>query len=326
MARFLLLFLPALATAAPTNTTTVHNPGQNGLTPEFLKKVNELFLPAYGTEQLAPLLHALIRFHRPERVAELGFGYTTPFLARALADNAINAADEGNNPMNSQRQASILHQGWYDDWLPYEPTLHVIDDQSQRQRDNSGSDSFAHKVRQVLQDLELDGMVDIHDALGHAEAHRLFEPDSLGLVWNDAQWDPEFLRTWWPLVQKDGGLLLLHNVIGQGEVSRWCVASPRRVMEELFPGERFEFLTLMEPHKAYQGSVAILRRLDPAQAPDKYLYLWGGVEVGGTGEGVRQVPHIMDALDRVPEALGKKRKGRRTKTPNTIQESGGGEL
>ena len=49
-----------------------------------------------------------------------------------------------------------------------------------------------------------------------ANAHVLFAPDSLGLVWNDAQWDPAFLKRWWPLLKKDGGLLLLHNVIGNG--------------------------------------------------------------------------------------------------------------
>ena len=37
-------------------------------------------------------------------------------------------------------------------------------------------------------------------------------------------------------------------------------------------GEKFEFLTLLEPHKAYQGSVAMLRRLDPEKEPRKFRH------------------------------------------------------
>ena len=113
-----------------------------------------------------------------------------------------------------------------------------------------------------------------HKALG--EAHARYKPGSLDLVWNDAQWDPSFIRDWWPLLRKDGGVLLLHNVIGNGEVSRWCMASPKRVLKEVFPDEEFEFLTLLEPHKAHQGSVAMLRRLDPERRPKRWRYLWGG--------------------------------------------------
>ena len=128
----------------------------------------------------------------------------------------------------------------------------------------------------MLGHLNLNRFVTMHSSLDLAAAHTLFEPDSLGMVWNDAQWDPNFVRTWWPLLKKDGGLLLLHNVVGNGERSRWCIASPKRVLRALFPGEKFEFLTLVEPHKAYQGSVALLRRLDPAKRPTKFRYFWGG--------------------------------------------------
>ena len=145
-----------------------------------------------------------------------------------------------------------------------------------------------------------------------ANAHTLFRNGSLGLVWNDAQWDEEFLRRWWPLLDRDGGMLLLHNVIGNGELSRWCVASPRRVLQRLFPGEKFEFLTLLEPHKAWQGSVAMLRRLDPELAPDKYAFLWGrgGLDAdesgSADGEGLpkggraRLERYWIDMLDRRP--------------------------
>ena len=85
--------------------------GQFGLTPAFFTAADTIFVPAFGTEQMGPLLHSLIRFHRPEHVVELGFGYTTPFIAQALADNAANVASE-RGPENAQRRASILHDTW----------------------------------------------------------------------------------------------------------------------------------------------------------------------------------------------------------------------
>jgi hypothetical protein len=119
-------------------------------------------------------------------------------------------------------------------------------------------------------------------------------------VWNDAQWDEAFLRAWWPKLERDGGMLLLHNVLGHGARSRWCVASPRRALAALFPAEEFEFLTLLEPHKTQQGSVALLRRLDPAAAPDKYAFLWGrgAAEPLPAGGRARVHKYWLDMLDR----------------------------
>lgn len=243
--------------------------GQHGLTPQFFEAVNKVFAPSFGTEQLAPLLHSLIRFHRPEQIVELGYGYTTPFIAQALADNAANILDERERH-NVQRKAGVLTNKWYAEHPSYAPMLHVVDDQSQRES------TYATAMQDTLAQLELDPYVSLHMEMDLQQAHKLFKKDSLGMVWNDAAWDPNFLKTWWPLIKSDGGLLLLHNVIGNGEVSRWCTASPRRVMRELFPHDKFEFLTLLEPHKAHQGSVALLRKLDPAKAPSQWRFLWGG--------------------------------------------------
>ena len=80
---------------------------RTGLSTEFLSSVAKLYLPGYGTERMAPLLHSLVRFHRPERVVEFGFGYTTPFLAKALADNANDVAEERKGD-SALHHASVL--------------------------------------------------------------------------------------------------------------------------------------------------------------------------------------------------------------------------
>ena len=115
--------------------------GQHGLTPSFFEAVDAIHAPEYGTEQLGPLLHALVRFHRPEQVVELGFGYTTPFLAQALADNAANVRHE-RLAENVQRQKKLLLDRWYAEHPQYEAPsgrrLTVVDDQSQRGGAESG--------------------------------------------------------------------------------------------------------------------------------------------------------------------------------------------
>lgn len=54
---------------------------------EFMDDVEELYVPAMGSEVMAPLLYSLIRFVRARTVLEAGMGYTTPFIAKALQDN-----------------------------------------------------------------------------------------------------------------------------------------------------------------------------------------------------------------------------------------------
>ena len=64
------------------------------LDPSFLEAVKSLLTPWTGTELMAPLLYTLARFTRARTVLEGGSGYTTPFLAKALADNAHAVEEE----------------------------------------------------------------------------------------------------------------------------------------------------------------------------------------------------------------------------------------
>ena len=40
-----------------------------------------------GTESVGPLLRSLVRMVRPNRILEIGAGYTTPFLLEGLEKN-----------------------------------------------------------------------------------------------------------------------------------------------------------------------------------------------------------------------------------------------
>ena len=71
------------------------------LDPSFLEAVKSLLSPWTGTELMAPLLYTLARFTRARTVLEGGSGYTTPFLAKALADNA-HAVEEERRAMREK--------------------------------------------------------------------------------------------------------------------------------------------------------------------------------------------------------------------------------
>ena len=50
-------------------------------------KNEEWWVPGYGTEKVGPFLESLVGLARPQRILELGMGYTTPFLLNGLKEN-----------------------------------------------------------------------------------------------------------------------------------------------------------------------------------------------------------------------------------------------
>ena len=75
--------------------------------PTFLEAVKSLLSPWTGTELMAPLLYTLARFTRARTVLEGGSGYTTPFLAKALADNAY-AVEEERRALQEKKTARYV--------------------------------------------------------------------------------------------------------------------------------------------------------------------------------------------------------------------------
>ena len=77
----------------------------------------ELFRPGMGTEVVAPFLRSMVQLLRPNRVLEIGAGYTTPFLLEGLVNNQ-QLFDDGN-----------LDNRYFQNYV-YEPRLVIIDDMS----------------------------------------------------------------------------------------------------------------------------------------------------------------------------------------------------
>ena len=247
----------------------------------FYRTIEPLFQPGFGTESVGPLLYSLVRMTRPRNVLEVGLGYTSPFIALALKDNLDEfAADraliaarpakgglDDTSPENQRR--SILDADFCA--RDYEPRLHVIDN-------FSIAGTTAPLVLDALKALELDFAVVPHEGDFRGLSAKL-DARSLpfDFVWFDCGGFPEyldFLAEYWPLINPDHGLLLLHftywylTMERDGREIGKLLSGPianeikRQQMAAGFDG-RFEALSLVEPHKTSQGSVTMVRKLPP---------------------------------------------------------------
>jgi predicted O-methyltransferase YrrM len=54
---------------------------------EFLQSIDHLKNPLAGTENTAWFLFSMIKMLKPQRVLEIGIGYTTPFIVQAIKQN-----------------------------------------------------------------------------------------------------------------------------------------------------------------------------------------------------------------------------------------------
>lgn len=249
------------------------------LSASFLKTASELLVPYAGTDLMAPLLYQLVRTTRPRSVLEAGSGYSTLFLLQALHDNAVEyeeqkkaflakterlkvAMKEGGKPLWGDQQSSLF---W--DWMAappahlepsyflreYRPHLYAFDDLSSR-------DGSASAVVRVARALGLDHLLTFVDAspIGCSQrieaAHR-----PLDLIFNDAAEYEEFFEEYWEALDPRGGLMLFHNTFNSWSSSRLLVKD-LKLRQAACPQE-LEVMSIVEPHKSYQGSFTMVRRI-----------------------------------------------------------------
>ena len=155
----------------------------------FVEAVGEIYDPRMGTEHVATLLYSLIRGARPRRVLEVGMGYTSCFILKALADNvadfdreraAVVEAVKGN-PVGNRPEVEGLPFVEFDHYrTPYRPALHAID---ALVHPHSG----AAKVMEAARGLGLDEYLRFHQADFRGCSQRLEDEDlPLDFIWLDA--------------------------------------------------------------------------------------------------------------------------------------------
>ena len=240
---------------------------------ELLKAAEELRVPMMGSETVAPLLYSLIRFTRPRRVLEVGTGYTTPFIARALADNAAEHAESSKQlraktrellkTLESQRDQEVRRRE-QEKWVsaapalaspqfyatPYRPKFLAMDSLTL-------PTSSAPRVCDVLTRLGLRESVTLMDAdFRNMHDHIGAEFLPIDFAWVDCDYSLAFFDQYWRDINPQDGLLIFHWLLTDkgGETVLDYIRSKWRVNND------FELVSFWEPHKIAQNSLTIIRK------------------------------------------------------------------
>jgi predicted O-methyltransferase YrrM len=250
---------------------------------QFRDAVRRLFVPGMGTEIVAPLLATLVLLHRPRRVLEVGMGYTTPFLAMALADLEEEVARERAALTEKTRPYLAAGRTLDDEWAfappalaaphfhvpPFHPRLVAVDDLSH-------PDSSAREVQVVLEELGLQERVEVVNTDIRNAAAALPDISPIDFAWVDAWECLYFFDHFWGLINPDGGILVMHYLMTYPEGE--AIIRYLQGFQRANPGA-IEIVNLLEAHKLTQNSVTILRRTDGAQ-PRTYGARGGRIDYG----------------------------------------------
>ena len=97
---------------------------------------------------------------------------------------------------------------------------------------------------------------------------KLQERKTLDMIWFDAKTPDSkldrFLLEYWPILNRIGGVLLVHFTAGYDMQRRvWWRVDIREIIQRLglqTRGEELEQIQLIEPHKYRQGAVTMVKR------------------------------------------------------------------
>jgi hypothetical protein len=192
----------------------------------------ELFRPGMGTEHYGPFLRSMVQILRPQRLLEIGAGYTTPFLLEALISNET-VFDDGN-----------LDEKYFENYI-YKPKLVVIDDMSLGElQDQPG-----------MQTIIQSQYVDFVQGLFQGKAEGIFKKyGKFDFVWFDCGEAAEyksFFREYWDICS---GYLFFHFTYSNGRPN----PKLETILSEL-TGDPV-IISIVEPHKVRQGSITIVKK------------------------------------------------------------------
>ncbi|KAJ8602220.1 hypothetical protein CTAYLR_003658 [Chrysophaeum taylorii] len=210
-----------------------------------------LYSPYMGVEAVAPLLYALVRFLKPRRVAEVGAGFTTLGILRALRDNDRELARLARLPPDAR---ALLDWPWTVDLetaRDQPATLHCIDDCTH-------TAASATRVEEAARDLRLQEYLAPLDRRDAFDA--VFRSESVDLFWLDfgaSDRLPDYLTTVVIPALRPGGFVAIHSTLTNRATRAW--------LETLRDGDwpparNLHHVSLLEPHKRFQNSITILQK------------------------------------------------------------------
>ena len=193
------------------------------------------FRRSMGTENVGPLLRTLVQMIRPQRILEVGAGYTTPFLLDGLKVND-KIFDEGN--------LDPSYKKWHKS--NNDPRLVVIDTDPLPQLDSKYVEHIQGKFQGRSQEL--------FDKYGEFD-----------MVWfdcGDAQDYQDFLAEYWNICSH---YMIFHYTFFQGQPTTVIdiISGSIDGWARLYGANNVQRIDILEPHKAGQGSITMLKKVSP---------------------------------------------------------------
>ena len=200
-------------------------------------KYKNWYRPGMGTENVGQFLQSLMMLCRPQRVLEIGVGYTTPFLIEGIVNNS-NIIIERNN----------INEKYFKDYI-YDPKMVIIDD-------NSLGEAIDPNIKDSLNRHEF---LEVINGKFQGKSKELYKKyGTFDFVWFDCGGVEEysaFANEYWEICSE---YVIFHYTYSEGVPNILY----KVILENVKPP--FFRLDVLEPHKSRQGSLTILRK---AQVP-----------------------------------------------------------
>lgn len=231
---------------------------------KFAEEVNSLYIPGMGTENVGPFLFNLIRSVRAKTVVEVGTGYTSPFIVRALKENKDDFYRTKNSIKKKMKKKfpefrDIRHAlRWFGNINPqfykgdFNTAYFGIDDIS--------TDGSANRAAQVIKKLGLEKNTNFFEGDFRTELSKVDRKTfPIDLIFMDAGnpliEDFDLLRMTWRHLNSNGGLFVSH------ELPVEAVMKFLHKDIKLKPFKDYEIIDFRETHKVFQNSITIIKKV-----------------------------------------------------------------
>ena len=193
------------------------------------------FRRGMGTENVGPLLRTLVQMIRPQRILEVGAGYTTPFLLDGLKANE-EIFDDGN--------LDPSYKKWHES--NNDPRLVVIDTDPLPQQESKYVEHIHGKFQGRSQEL----------------FEKYGEFDMIWFDCGDAQDYQDFLAEYWNICSH---YMIFHYTFFQGQPTTTIdiISGSIDGYARLYGANNVQRIDILEPHKAGQGSITMLKKVSP---------------------------------------------------------------
>jgi tetratricopeptide (TPR) repeat protein len=192
----------------------------------------EFYRKGMGTENVGGFLRALAQMVRPNRILEIGAGYTTPFLLEALINNE-RVFNDGN-----------LDEAYFKNY-DYAPKLVVIDDMS--------LDDLM--IKPGMNNLITSKYIDFIEGKFEDKADLLLNKyRNFDFVWFDCGGTTEyeiFMDQYWHLCS---GYVLFHFTYSNGKPN----SNHNALLDKIIGNP--SIFDIVEPHKNRQGSITMINK------------------------------------------------------------------